>query len=343
MFTARYRMTPLLTGAAIAAVLLTAAAISMPSAASAASAPARTSTAAPSAGSQWSVVPAGADGPDGRVSLRHVIEPGGAVDDFIAVSNLGPEAATYEVTAGDGAVGPSGAFDIRQSEPVDSGSWIAVSGLTGSAVTIGAGETAVLPVRIAVPADATPGDHPAGIVVAVSRAGEAVTVTHRVGVRLHLQVSGDVVSRLALGEVRSEFVPSWIPFAPGTLHVSATVANEGNVRMGAALTTTAAGALGIGASSATTTAGELLPGDTAEVVTSMTAWPMAALFGDAVVEGVLVGQDTVRPAAAVESSFSQIAISWTGLVVLALVAGGVVAVVVARRRRRSPEPAGVRG
>ena len=59
----------------------------------------------------------------------------------------------------------------------------------------------MLPISVAVPDDAVPGDHPAGIVVALSKEGDGVTVTHRVGVRLHLQVTGEITPPGVSGEL----------------------------------------------------------------------------------------------------------------------------------------------
>ncbi len=58
-------------------------------------------------------------GPDGRISLRHTIDPGSGIDDAIAVSNLGTAPATYTVAPGDGILGDSGAFDIAAGDPQD--------------------------------------------------------------------------------------------------------------------------------------------------------------------------------------------------------------------------------
>jgi hypothetical protein len=289
--------------------------------------PAPTSTSA----AQWSVTPATSAGPDGRISLRHTVDPGSGVDDAIAVSNLGTEPATYVVAPGDGVVGDSGAFDIAAGDPQDSGAWITVDGLDAGTVTVAPGETRVLPVRIDVPAGAIPGDHPAGIVVGVTRASDGVTVTNRVGVRVHLQVAGDVVPALQIADVAATFTPSWIPFAPGVLRVETRVENTGNVRLGALATVSGTGV------DAATLAGdpaELLPGDSATVVAETSAWPVFALSGTSTVRPVVLGDDAVSAPALVEEGFTTPAVSWTGLAAVLLAAGAIVALLVARRRAR---------
>jgi hypothetical protein len=288
-------------------------------------APASTSAA------QWSVSPAGSAGPDGRISLRHTIAPGAGVDDAISVTNLGTDPATYVVAPGDGVVGDSGAFDIAAGAPQDSGAWITVGGLDAGTVTVAPGETRVLPVRIDVPTGVTPGDHPAGIVVGVTRSSDGVAVTNRVGVRVHLQVAGDIVPALQVADVATTFTPSWIPFAPGVLRVETHVENSGNARLGALASVSGAG---VDAASLAGDPIELLPGDTATLVTETSAWPVFALFGTTTVRPVVIGDDAVTAPALVEQGFTTAAVSWSGLAVLLLLAGAITAAVVARRRGR---------
>lgn len=301
------------------------------SSASAAIVPAQTT---PDSAVEWSVAPADAAGEDGRISLRHVVDAGASIADHIAVTNRGAAAAEFTVLAGDGAVGADGAFDIREGEPTSSGAWIGIDGLADGHLVLAAGETRVLPVTIAVPADATPGDHPAGIVVGLSQGtGDGVMVTHRIGVRVHLQVAGDVASGLTVTGTDATFTSSWIPFAPGTLVVDVDVQNTGNVRIGAAPVVTAAGAFGIGQSTSADAAAELLPGDSIHQRVELTAWPLAALFGGVTVSGSSIGADSAPPAEAASAEFMVPAISWTGLAVFLLLA--VAAVLIVRRRRRA--------
>lgn len=329
--------------AAVAAILLfsaaPAAAVPFFSAAPAAAvpffsaAPAAAATVDPAAASpsaaQWSVSPASSAGPDGRISLRHTIDPGAGVDDAIAVSNLGTDSVTYVVAPGDGVVGDSGAFDIAAGDPQDSGAWITVGGLDAGAVTVAPGETRVLPVRIDVPDGATPGDHPAGIVVGVTRSSDGVAVTNRVGVRVHLQVAGDIVPALRVDDIAATFTPSWIPFAPGVLRVETRVENSGNVRLGALA---AVSGTGVDAASLAGDPAELLPGDTATLVTETSAWPIFALVGTTTVRPVVLGDDPISAPALVEQGFTTAAVSWSGLAVLMVAAGAIVAVVIGRRR-----------
>lgn len=280
---------------------------------------------------QWAVAPASSAGPDGRISLRHTIDPGSGIDDAIAVSNLGTAPATYTVAPGDGILGDSGAFDIAAGDPQEAGAWITVDGLDAGTVTVAPGETRVLPVRIDVPGGATPGDHPAGIVVGVTRSSDGVAVTNRVGVRVHLQVAGDIVPALEVADVTATFTPALVPFAPGTLRVETRVENTGNVRLGALA---AVSGMGVEAAALAGDPAELLPGDSATVVTETSAWPVVALFGTSTVRPVVLGDDAVTAPAVVQKGFTTPAVSWTGAAVLLLAVGAVAAAVVKRRRRR---------
>lgn len=317
---------PVLAAAALAATLGTVA----PSAAHGAVRALPPATVA-EAGVRWSVAPADDDGPDGRVSLRHVLDPGASVSDAIAVTNLGSGPAEFSVTAGDGVVSPDGAFDVADGEPVRSGSWVAVDGLDDGRLALDGGETRVLPVHVRVPAEATPGDHPAGVVVGLSEDAGGVTVTHRIGVRLHLQVAGDLAPALEVRGMTTTFTPSWVPFAPGTLRVGYEVANTGNTRLGAATRVGATAPLGLATTGGADDIDELLPGDTAVRVLELRAWPLMALSGDVSVAALTVGDDQLALPQAVGTAFSLAAVSWTGVAVLALL----VVLAVLRHRART--------
>ncbi|OYC97601.1 hypothetical protein [Microbacterium sp. Yaish 1] len=284
---------------------------------------------------EWGVVPADAAGPDGRVSLRHTIDPGAAITDAIAVTNHSVEPAVFTVAAGDGVVGADGAYDVRADDPEAGGAWIDVGGLDGDGLALAAGETRVLPVTITVPADATPGDHPAGIVVGLSAAESGVTVTHRVGVRVHLQVAGEIAPALRIDAATASFTPSWIPFVPGTLTVEYQVTNTGNVRFGVSGAAEAAGPLGLLPGGGGAEAFEVLPGGTA---TQRIELPLAPLFlaaGEVTVTPISLGDDRVPLPEAASAGFSATAVPWSSMVVLAVGAGSIVLVAVIALRRRA--------
>ncbi|MFS0712788.1 hypothetical protein ABC195_02810 [Microbacterium sp. 2P01SA-2] len=285
---------------------------------------------------EWGVVPADAAGPDGRVSLRHTIDPGAAITDAVAVTNHSVEPAVFTVAAGDGVVGADGAFDVRADDPEAGGAWIDVGGLDGDGLALAAGETRVLPVTITVPADATPGDHPAGIVVGLSAEGSGVTVTHRVGVRVHLQVAGEIAPALRIDAATASFTPSWIPFVSGTLTVEYQVTNTGNVRFGASGAAEAAGPLGLLPGGGAAEAFEVLPGGTATQRIELRLAPLFLAAGEVTVTPIPLGDDRVPLPEAASSGFSTPAVPWSAIAVVAVGAGiiALAAVIVVRRRAR---------
>lgn len=286
---------------------------------------------------EWGVVPADDAGPDGRVSLRHVVDPGASVSDAIAVTNHSAESAVFAVATGDGVVGADGAFDVRTDDPAAGGAWVHVDGLDGGALPLAAGETRVLPVTIAVPADATPGDHPAGIVVGLSTEEAGVTLTHRVGVRVHLQVSGEITPALRVDAATASFTPSWVPFAAGTLTVEYRVTNTGNVRFGASAAADASGPLGLLPAEGRGEAFELLPGGTATQRIEVPLSPLFFAAGEVTVTPVSLGDDRVPLPEAASAGFSTPAVPWSSVAVVVLGAGliALVAMLVVRGRGRT--------
>ncbi|QGQ18230.1 hypothetical protein GC089_01770 [Cellulomonas sp. JZ18] len=284
----------------------------------------------------WSLVPASAEGPDGRVSLRHELDPGAQVTEHLALTNHTDAPQTFALAAGDGVVTPAGDFDLPPTgtAPRAAGAWLDVP----ATVEVGPGATVVVPVTLTVPADARPGDHPAGVVASLATpvgADDArVVLDSRVGVRLHLRVTGDIAAALAVTDVATRYVPSWNPFAPGAVEVSYVLQNTGDVRLGADATVAVDPWLGASASTAGDPVREVLPGGSvARSVVVPGVWPVLRAGVDVSAEPAVVGEDVVpvAPSAAAASAsvwtppYAQAALL---LVALALVLG----VRTARRR-----------
>ncbi|WP_136517931.1 hypothetical protein [Cellulomonas telluris] len=285
----------------------------------------------------WSLVPASPEGPDGRVSLRHEVDPGAQVTEHLALTNHTDAPQTFALAAGDGVVTSAGDFDLPPTgtAPRAAGAWLDVP----AEVEVGPRATVVVPVTLTVPADARPGDHPAGVVASLATAvagddGTSVVLDSRVGVRLHLRVTGDVAAALAVTDVAARYVPSWNPFAPGAVEVSYVVENAGDVRLGAASSVVVDPWLGGAAEAVGDPVREVLPGGSvARSVVLEGVWPGVRAGVDVTADPSVVGEDVVPvdPAAAAAS-----ATVWTPplaqaglvLVLLALVLG----VRAARRR-----------
>lgn len=338
-------------GVVLLAALLSPLAIAAPALASAPVVGASAASGASGDVASWTVQPATADGPDpDRVSLRHVVEPGASVVDAIAVTNLGTAPARFDVAPGDGRINPDGAFDVDTASSGGSGgaddafapaSWITIQGAEAGSVELAAGETRVLPVRIDVPATATPGDHPAGIVVGQGTGGGGVALTHRVGVRVHLQVAGDLAPALEVGDVSARFEASWIPFAPGELVIEYGVHNAGNTRFAAASRADASGPAGLAPTGAAAEAVELLPGDESVRTVRVPSRALVWSSGEVRAEASVLGEDDAPLPAEARAGFGVWAISAADIAAVIFAAALVTGVVlIVRRRRRGAEPAG---
>lgn len=280
------------------------------------------------------------------MSFRLSLDPGATVTEHVVVTNYSDQAVTFRPVASDGVVSETGAFDLLPSdvEPVDVGSWISIV----DRVDVPAGQSALVPFALTVPADATPGDHPGGIVASVlqeggAAGGPAVGVETRVGTRIHLRVTGEIQPSLTITDLSTRYATSWNPLEGGTVHVSYTVVNDGNVRLGSIQQHDVAGLFGLDAGgegpsgSVLAQQREVLPGQETRVTSAITGvWPLARLTTTVSGFQQPVGEDVISgalPGAAAE--VTSWAVPWPQLVVLALVILLVVGLVMRRRRHRA--------
>ncbi|MBO9556485.1 hypothetical protein [Cellulomonas sp.] len=291
----------------------------------------------------WTVQPATADGPDGRISLRHTLDPGATVTDHVTVTNFSDHDATFVVYAGDGTVSPAGDFDVRPEDDgrSDGGAWVLLTAPSGVEslddgrlrVTLAATAAVTIPLTIAVPAGATPGDHPVGVVAELIDDPGAVQLAARVGVRLHLRVTGTISAGMVADDVHAWWSPSWNPFSPGVVHVTYVLRNTGDVRLGARSAVTLAGPGGAAAVSSTSSVREVLPQRSAPVDVTLRAWPLVRAGGHVDVTPLVVGEDVVdaplRPTSTAVIVWTP---PWSWLLLVLLVSGGVLVVRWQRRR-----------
>jgi len=295
-------------------------------------------------GVTWAIEPASAQRPDGRTSMRMQLAPGSRAQDHVVVSNLGAAPATFHVYASDGLVTDAGDFDVLpvDQSPEKSGSWI---GFTpppsaraddrgGFSVTVDAGERLVVPVTIAVPTDATPGDHPAGIVAEfVPERGAAVQVASRVGLRLHLRVTGEITPAVRVAEREAQWRPSLSPFSPGVVAVEVSAENLGNVRVGGAVTVRIGGLFGLVSDEGVLTHREILPGGEAVGVVEVPTWGLFLMSGTLDMPLSAVGDDIIdAPLRTATARFDVWAIPYPLLAALLLLVLAARLMIVARRR-----------
>jgi hypothetical protein len=264
----------------------------------------------------WSVVPADASGPDGRRVVDLVLGPGERATEHVAVSNQSATEVTFALSANDGYLTERGSFDMRPASvpPADGGAWITVA----DEVVVGPGETEVVPFETVVPADAVPGDHPAGVAASVRSGGE-MQVDSRVGVRVNLRVPGEVVAALDAELLDVSYTQGAGLSGPGELVVRYAVVNDGTVALGATAAVRANSRFGgPDATAPPAEAVEVLPGGRREVTVRVPgAWPLGPFGVEAVVSAAVAeGGPDVAPPAAVPLTGTAWAIPLAHLLVL---------------------------
>ncbi|WP_018348819.1 WxL protein peptidoglycan domain-containing protein [Longispora albida] len=291
-------------------------------------------SAAPGDELRWAVQPSSAKGPDGRAAFDLKGAPGQQFADYVGVSNLDDKDITVTLYATDAFTAADGAFALLTAaeRPRDLGSWV---DLQPRQYVIPAGKRIDVPFRLTVPANATPGDHAAGIIASVAGVqtapdGKQVNVDKRVAARVYLRVDGPVRPAATITSVQAGFAGGG--FASGDLTVTYLVRNTGNVRVAGTAKIRVRGPLGVGlGGSEDITVPELLPGAELTMTRKVTG-VFAAGWVDALVtfnphslEGQLPGASR---------SGSAWAPPWLVLGALAAVAGVVLLIRWVRRRRR---------
>ncbi|GGH49845.1 DUF916 domain-containing protein [Microbacterium album] len=309
----------------------------------------------------WGVQPSTPDGPDGRTAFEYQVAPGSVITDWVAVTNRGTAPATFRVYAADATADyDSGAFALVGADvpSTGAGAWTSVDGAPsacedeadvvcalglGASITLEPGARADLPFTITVPHDATPGDHTAGVVAGYlsETGGEGATVRRedRVGARIYLRVDGPLTPGLGVSGTVADYAASWIPFFPGSAHAGFEVVNAGNTRVSVTPSVRLTGPFGIDLGTVALDPIEnLVPGATTHVSAELPGIPpLLLLTADVTLtatpaSGVAASDPLPAP---VTASVVAWAVPWTGLAVLAVIAGAVWLVIWRRRRTRA--------
>lgn len=293
-------------------------------------------------GPSWSIGPVDEAAGATRANFSYEVDPGAVISDSIAVTNDGSAELTLDIYPADAFTTREGNIDVLTSgaESVDGGSWVSVS---TASITLAPGQEAVVPFTVSIPVDATPGDHPAGIVTSLRTDDPSaqVQVDRRLGSRMQIRVSGELVPAVEISRPTVSFSGQWNPFASGSVTVDYTLTNTGNTRVTATSAVAVAGPFGIAASGSTPAQlSEVLPGSTIDV--SETIEGVAAL-------GWLSGAVTVTPssvgfgAAALEvvaPEFGLAAVPYATLLIIVLVLAIVITALLLVRSRRAHTGAG---
>jgi uncharacterized membrane protein len=202
-------------------------------------------------------------------------------------------------------------------------------------VVVAAGASATVPFTIAVPADATPGDHGAGLITSLAGDADAgtVSVDRRLALRMFVRVEGELAPGIEVRDLAVR-VPGGVSLKAGRASVRATIENTGNTRLVPATAVELAGPFGLGAVRVSAQVGEeILPG--AVIVQEIEIEGIRPLGRTTAT--VAVSAETVGAGAGTAASATARASVWTvPWVALGVLALSVAAVIwwIRRRRRR---------
>ncbi|MEU7926200.1 DUF916 domain-containing protein [Micromonospora sp. NPDC049107] len=299
----------------------------------------------------WTVRTASNSYGEARSSYSYNVNPGGNVEDAMVVANRGPAPLTLAVYAADGFTTDAGQLDLltRDKKSVAVGAWVKPS---AGSVVIQPGKTVQVPFTIAVPTNATPGDHVGGILTALTQADQAegINVDRRLGIRITLRVGGELKPTLAVENLHVRYDGPANPIGKGDATVSYTIHNTGNAALSAKQSVSVSGPFGVLRARAGDIAAppQLLPGESWDVTVPVHGVaPAVRLAATATVTPLLTdASGSTTPLTPIEATAHGWALPWTlVLALLVLIAAAVGAYLYRRRgraRRKAREDARVR-
>lgn len=271
-----------------------------------------------------------------RQNFLYALAPGADVADALVIANHDDQPLELQLYAADAYTTEQGQLDVRRPEEAspDAASWIR---LDADRVTIPAHGSVEVPFTVRVPANATPGDHLAGILTSLGapEGAPGISVDRRLGIRVQLRVEGPLDPALVVEDLALSYGQGLLA---GGADVSFTVRNTGNVRLSGPQSVALSGPFGIFRADIDGVAAlpELLPGE---------SWRVTA-HADGVIPALWLGAEvTIAPTPPrgfdtgpllplVVASTGIVAVPWTLVALVLLVAGGAVATVLLLRRRR---------
>ena len=285
------------------------------------------------------ISPAGANGkPDGRTRFTYKADPGQTITDRVRVTNSGTTTMVVTVFAADAYNAENGDFALRPSDEKRTGAstWVRFDGKQQLKLTLKRGESRTVPFTVAIPTNATPGDHPAGVLASASTAGQ-VKVDRRIANRMYVRVSGDLQPVLTISSFSGTYHSGLNPL-DGSITVAATITNSGNVALegSTTLSTTTWFGLNVG-QTIRVEQPELLPGNTATVSFEVPGVPQVG-YGMVrmLVQGGISGDaPDPGPLPVIQRDAFVIAMPW--LLLVAIVAGAGVWFLLRWRRRRDEQ------
>jgi hypothetical protein len=230
--------------------------------------------AAPSTASAKAVYglgPASATGLDRRPRFKWSASPGGTLQDHVAVVNSGATPLTLDLYARDAVNQPDGSLGLqtKAAKPLEAGAWITLEIPHGaSTLTVPARSTVIVPVSLAVPPNASPGDHTGGIIVSLTAQSNstgkqvvAPNLEQRVAVPVAIRISGPLRPKLSVESLSASYGQTLNPIGGGSATVTYKVVNTGNVNLGAHEAVSISGLFGSTVHAKADDIQPLLPGD----------------------------------------------------------------------------------
>lgn len=260
-----------------------------------------------------------------RSSFDYVVPPGGQQDDALRVSNLTDKQQQYFVYAANGFNTDGGLIGVRTDDFPKTGpvTWLRfTSELPDGLVTLEPKTAAVIPFRISVPADATPGDYAFGIAAIPPTqrpkavAGQQVTtrIVQASAVAVTLRVDGPLQPSLHVTDLQIDADDALVPVLfKGQTNVKASVTNDGNVRLRANVQIIAKDIFGHTVHTSEQTLPSLLPGNTIVV---RAQWHDVAFLKGSIVVNV-TSLDTSNVGATREKGYW--AVPWRFILMIAIV------------------------
>lgn len=286
----------------------------------------------------WALRTASNDFGADRQNFDYALDPGGTIDDALMVVNHGKEPLTLTVYASDGFTTESGQLDLKtkQQKSTGVGSWVKAG---QDSLTVPGGKTIGVPFTIALPENATPGDHVGGIITSLSTPGDepGIEVDRRLAMRVHLRVGGELAPALAVEGLHVDHSGTINPFAKGDATIDYTIRNTGNAIVTAQQAASVSGPFGSFRvrAGAIDDSPALLPGDSWKVEVPVDGVLSSARVTATVSLTPIVtdASGTITPLKDVDATARAWAVPWSALVLLLVLIALVVLAVHARRRR----------
>jgi hypothetical protein len=290
----------------------------------------------------WSVYPTSNPKPGETFRPFFLVDlrAGATTQDSVTVTNKTDKPATFNLYVADAFNTAEGGFALKpRNEPkTDMATWV---NLPVAGFTLDPQHKVDIPFSIVVPANATPGDHTAGIVAEnttptaapANNGAVGVDVMNAVGVRIYGRVPGTLNPSLSITKVSlkpANSVGSMVG-APEKVTLQYTVVNTGNTRLTATATAKVHPVFGPSKTLGARKLPELLPKGSATIKETVTGvLPLGRLSADITADA---------PGARAKASAAAWAVPW--LLLLAAIGLGVLWYL--RRRKghtRPPEPVG---